>query len=70
MRSDYNQEEGASYFPDGMWSPIFKGTLTQARDEAERFRHQEDEYACGVYIYTKRNETWQEVASYLGHPDY
>lgn len=59
-------DDGWDYVPYGLRSPIFKGTFTQAQNEAERFRYQEDEYATGVCIYAKRDETWQKIASYLG----
>ncbi len=62
--------ETENYVPYGLRSRVFGGTLTQARNEAERFRREEDEYATGVCIYAKRNEVWQIVATYLGYPDY
>ena len=58
------------YVPYGLRSPIFKGTFTQANDEAERFRYEEDENATGVCVYAKRDNVWQKIASYLGQPDY
>lgn len=69
MRSDYNEEEGASYFPHGVFSPAFRGTLTQAKDAVKRFHYQEDKYACGACIYAQRNGAWQEIESYLGSPE-
>jgi hypothetical protein len=56
------------YVPYGHPSPVFKGTLSQARNEVRRFHCQEDEYECGACIYVKRNEAWQKVESYLGAP--
>ena len=66
MASDGRTED---YVPYGLPSCVFKGTLTQARDEAESFRYEEDEHAAGVCIYAKRNQTWQEVESSIGWPD-
>ena len=62
--------ETEDYVPYGLRSPIFKGTWTQAKDEAERFRYLEDQCSCGVCIYTKRDNGWQKVATYLGCPEH
>ncbi len=56
------------YVPYGLPSRVFKGTLTQARDEARSFHFEEDECACGACIYVKRNKTWQKIESYIGSP--
>jgi hypothetical protein len=69
--ADYDEEgQFADYVAYGPWSPIFRGTLIEARAEAERFRYVTDRHECGVCIYAKRDGSWQEVTSYLGHPNY
>ncbi len=64
-----NEGQFEDYVPYGLPSRVFKGTLSQARHAAIRFHYLEDEYACGACIYAKRNETWQEIESYLGSPE-
>lgn len=63
MESDYNEVDGADYFPQGQRFH-FKGTFAQAEEMAEIFfRWEHGNYSCGVYIFVWRNGAWQEIAA-------